>query len=283
MLKHWGALILAATLVAAAPIPSPRPSQPPPPSLRKVTSDQQQKANGGPKSGNADQRGTHDMPLVVKVLSTPQRDKEAADEAGYAKEDATNNGHLLVVTCALAILAFLQWIAMTWQAILTRRALDESNRQHRISNRAFVFFTRMESHKIFNNANEIVGYVGVPMWKNSGNTPSKGARVSANWTRVPGDLPNDFGYDLPAFGPISVGPQMEVGNPNSLDLPADLARSSRQDQIYIWGRVEYADILGGKNRFTRFCVRYDVKVAEIGGAFTTILFYGPHNGTEEDE
>jgi hypothetical protein len=83
-------------------------------------------ASEGNQSTKPDDRGTPNAPFVVKVLTAPQSDKESADIANAANQEAANGRGLLWLTGALGCVAFLQRGVMLWQACLLRHSVKAS-------------------------------------------------------------------------------------------------------------------------------------------------------------
>lgn len=222
------------------------------------------------------------MPLVIDFAATPERKKEAAETRENADKEATYNQGLLITTIVLAILAFIQWVAMIWQAVLTRQAVLESNRQHRLSNRASVFFLGFDIHTRKDAHGGITSRFGTVNWKNSGPAMTLRGTTSIAWAEYPTALPPDFAYELPIAQPITLAPETDVGCPMVLELPADFGDRARDRFVYIWGKINYDDTMGNNGRETRFCYRYVVLMPEPNGAYTvTLSEYGPFNGTED--
>jgi hypothetical protein len=79
---------------------------------------------GAAQPTQIDRRGTAASPLVVKVISTPVADKQAAEIANAANSQASDSHILMAITGVLALLAVGQWGAMLWQGLHIKRTAD---------------------------------------------------------------------------------------------------------------------------------------------------------------
>jgi hypothetical protein len=133
MLKATSVLLLV--LVAVSQTPSPR---------RLEVSQPKQKQPAAPQQPPSyDQRGTESMPLVVKPLSTPKTQEEAAQDATERKEKTSNDRnlvkftfYLVFVTGILAIIGFFQLIVFGLQARRLRQTVEAAAQQSDAMERA---------------------------------------------------------------------------------------------------------------------------------------------------
>jgi len=96
------------------PTPTPRESSRPPQSKPKST---QHKAA-------ADQRGTEQSPIVVKILPTPKTKEESDQEAKDHQEKSSADWWLVRFNGLLVLVVFLQWIWMVRQEKWMRRNVE---------------------------------------------------------------------------------------------------------------------------------------------------------------
>jgi len=106
MLRPSAALIVAVLLTAQTPIQA-APSQPPIPSAAKGNGNNQGVGNTDGQKTYQKQGASKDAPFFVKVVTTPDGDKQASDIANDANKEAANNDISLDVEIALAIFAAL--------------------------------------------------------------------------------------------------------------------------------------------------------------------------------
>src|SRR2546427_3023802 len=104
--------------------------QNPSPSRRVISQNQQGKSPDSQQKTTADQKGTQDSPIVVKILPTPQTQEEKAQEANERTERASNDrklvaftGELVKATIVLAFIAFFQGVVFLWQGIQLKRTV----------------------------------------------------------------------------------------------------------------------------------------------------------------
>ena len=113
-----------------------------------------------------------------------------------------------IIAGALALVAGIMAYAVgKKQVTAVRNAMVSTER-------AFVFCERIDSHWMGNKeTEEITEWVFTPIWKNSGNTPTKAAVNNINtWVGVnAGNLPDEF--DFPDYGKpgrTMIGPGAEM-------------------------------------------------------------------------
>jgi len=97
------------------------------------------------------------------------------------------------------------------------------------------------------------------VWGHGGKTPTKNLLHNINWWHYEEGLPNDFNYPdkthaSPAVGLI--GPEATLHSVN-VDIPVGLLDhvARRLTHVYVWGWVEYDDVIDGSSRHrTEVCV-----------------------------
>lgn len=146
MLKLYAALIAAVLLTAQTPIQA-APSQPPIPSTAKGNGNNQGVGNTDGKKTTQKQGSSKDTPLFVKVVTAPDSDKQAADIAKDANKEAANNDISLDIEIALAIFAALTWVAIAYQAILTRSQIELARDEFLAANPAHLVMRNVTSRK----------------------------------------------------------------------------------------------------------------------------------------
>lgn len=157
------------------------------------------------------------------------------------------------------------------------------------SNRAFIFCERINSHWIAKKeTDEIIEWAFTPIWRNSGNTPTRSAVTCINtWVGVDaGELPADCGF--PDYGTphgIIIGPSA-VMEGSSLRISIARLQKMRAGEAhaYIWGWVDYSDIFIKTQRHrAEFCMEIEVSGNPIykEGGFKYRV-HGPFNGIDDD-
>jgi hypothetical protein len=126
-----------------------------------------------------------------------------------------------------------------------------------------------------------------PRWKNSGQTPTRNARV--NWgVRIGKDrLPADFDYPegnvaeetAPMPGRITLGAgETRFGVGPFVDVHDMAAVDEGKTRIFVWGWLEYNDgFPDTPRRRSEFCVQ--ILKSQEG---RVVLQTGPHNGLDEE-
>jgi hypothetical protein len=176
---------------------------------------------------------------------------------------------------------------LLWKA--TKDLVTEANTSSKKQLRAYVFAQNVESIWTADKATEsIIKWTFFPVWKNSGNTPTKRAISTINsWIgENAGELPTDF--DFPDYGTPGrnfVGPG-SVMHGGRVDLAIEQLEKIRAGSVraYLWGWIEYDDVFPGTERHrSEFC--FEIRVTgnpiykEGGFAFP---LHGPFNGYDED-
>ncbi len=236
--------------------------QPPTPStLPSGGKHKSNSANSSHKT-NAPERGTDNAPIFVNILSTPERDKEAADVAKTQKDEASNNRYLLIATCVLAFAAILQWLAMARQAKLLKESVDATKRMIDVERPWIIpvgaMINRPKGHDSDNWKASIE-------WKNIGRSPAiiedcSGFIIEKS---LLGPQPD---YDLP--NPIQLRCQHSLGVDRSTftDEMGPLVVKRGKDYIFyvFYGRLTYKSLDGNIHHST-----FAIEVAPYMAAFST--------------
>jgi hypothetical protein len=169
------------------------------------------------------------------------------------------------------------------QVSLSREALI-------MTERAFVFCERIEHFwRAKKETKEIIEWIFFPVWKNSGNTPTKHGMGCVNtWLAVDaGDLPHDFTFpDYGSAERIMIGPNLQR-NGLQLSIPIETMHKIREGtaHAYMWGWAEYNTIFTTDTirHRSEFCVEIQVTgnpiYKEGGFAFRA---HGPFNGFDDE-
>lgn len=136
-----------------------------------------------------------------------------------------------------------------------------------------------------------------PVWLNSGSTPAIKAILRSSWKAFPKPLtePYEFpdlgasGETIEKFSDVAaavIGPGGELFSSGILIPPALVKKMCDGElHIYVWGWVEYEDVLLGPRHRTEFAVKLDVVEHSVKGGehsvsirFTT---HWQHNGADK--
>lgn len=168
-----------------------------------------------------------------------------------------------------------------------RRVADLTERNLSATQRAFVHLKALDV-TVVGKRIAPTQYKIVPLWENSGTTPTRNLSININWTPYSGgNLPDGFGYEYGTDPTrLFLGPKAE-SNYGSFDIPISEIRQAKAKtaRIFVWGRADYSDIIEGtRQHFTEFCFRLDIK--EGGGPdgqdWLAFTHWGPHNRSDED-
>jgi hypothetical protein len=229
-----------------------------------------------------DQRGTEQSPLMVKVLVSPKTQTEADQDAEDRKEKSANDRHIVELTGALAVIAFLQFLVYAYQAKKLRETVKSAGEQSEAMERhigeAARSATAMETiaNKIEDGNRMIMrAYVttliGGAVYQerrvgqgdlkfeakvtvlNTGNTPARKVRIRKKAEILPVPIPQDFAYPLPDFEVNSTYATIGAHQNYVIaaivpDFVADgevaTIKEGSGKALCVWGEIIYEDIFG---------------------------------------
>jgi hypothetical protein len=271
------------------------------------------------KPPNPDKRGTLELPLVVRSLAPEKTQQEAADEAKERDDKRWNDRATLVIGFGTLLILVVQAIAFFVQAhrlnqtiktmdrlgkgqssdmkdsiVAAQMAANAAENQVALSRealitteRAFVFCERINSHWTAKKENdEIVKWTFIPIWKNSGKTPTKRARSQVNTWVDTEELPANFYFTNHAnAAPTMIGLDATMHG-KGLDIPIEMLKKIRggESHAYILGWFDYDDVFAKTQRHrTEVCVEIQVTGNPIykEGGFAYRM-HGSFNGFDED-
>jgi uncharacterized membrane protein YebE (DUF533 family) len=114
MLKKRTILAGLAALAFAGNAWAQSQEQPPP------ETQQAQQAQSQPATN---QRGTEEAPFIVKIMPATESKPDAHEDAKARDEKAENDRQLVIATWVLAVIAFLQFVALGFQAFYVARVI----------------------------------------------------------------------------------------------------------------------------------------------------------------
>jgi hypothetical protein len=203
--------------------------QNPAPSSRKNGQSKQQPDTSN-QAANANQRGTEQSPLVVKMLPTTKTPEEAKDEADERKAKSSSDWWAVFLTGVLAFIAFLQFLVYTYQAKKLRETVESAGEQaeamerhigeaarsatameriadsikdgNRLALRAYVSViiggaTHQERNLPANRGGGDLKFDGKVQVVNTGATPARKVHIRKAAAILPAPIAPDFAFPLP--------------------------------------------------------------------------------------
>ena len=245
----------------------------------------QQTSPGAPASQGPMPVRVTDQPLAVRVIDQPRSEAQiAAEQRDRADRTALSDQLLIFAALLVAVRAFLAiaFVVQVFYLGLGLRAMrsysQKADRNVVATQRAFVYVSGLTGNSEGGNIRII------PVWSNSGTTPTRKLRIGTNWKASHGELrPDDISYVLPPenlfLGPAS---KAEFG---AIFIPMrDIQAAIEQRlNLYVWGRATYDDLFEGtKPHFFEFCHRVEVAGETPDKMRLSFTQFGSSNGSDED-
>ncbi len=199
---------------------------------------QEQKRSESKKAAQAEQRGTENLPFIIKAAEKTDAQAKSEDSERYDKSRnerwlTYSTMWLAAVTSALALFTFWLWGA-------TRKLVIGSERTAERQLRAYVFVKEVSAQIVPSSDATLVDNWRISIvLENGGNTPTRNLLVQTNWNVFDEPLRDDFEFSdrahrIPAVG--SIGPGGTIHTPH-IDVPIPIVDNlSRGNQfVYIWG------------------------------------------------
>jgi hypothetical protein len=297
-------MIFAAVLVGTAFGEAQRPAQrgrdaPAAQTLPQVPPPRSQEPAG------ANQHGTEQAPLPVRIVTPPKTEAELAQEQTEREDRKANESWfatltrgLAIATGGLVIAVIGLWYTAAQQSRQLKQALETARRSADAAEftvktmettaerqqRAYVFVKHVDADAK-PQANGQIRQVLRIVWENTGATPTRHMAMSVNWGQFQPDIPTDFHFPDGKQEPSVLGPRQTVDTWLT-DIPNDTLVNAAQSshKLYVWGWVEYNDVFANTPRHrTEFCFRLLVH-GEPGTAqcsFGTSR-HAKYNATDDD-
>jgi hypothetical protein len=261
--------------------------QRPAPTPSKVGKPEQQRSSAPKQTPATVERGTEQSPLVVKLL-VPEEASQETKENSTNSEKAANDRHIVWLTAALVLIAFLQLLVYFYQSMKLRETVESAKEQSSAMERHITEASRsagaMEKVvEVINYGNHaalrayltvLIGgavyqerrdygddlkFEAKPIVMNTGSTPARKVSIRSVADVLPMPIPLDFTYPIPDGAPQDAGVigahQAATTSAIVKDLVAwdDVLSIKKGDGkvLCTWGIISYEDIFGGKHE-TKF-------------------------------
>lgn len=234
----------------------------------------------------ADERGTQDSPVVVKVVPSPKTPEEAAQESQDRKAKADNDRNLVNATWVLAGIGVLQLIVFGLQAAMLKKTVQSGATQSaamdrhigettRSANamediatkiqagnkailRAYLTVTVGNIH-LYQERRDDKRFESRPNLTNTGNSPARNVSIQISADILPIPIPREFNFPLPDpeirnAGIVGSREIMTLaGTVKELvsDSEVGLIKEGRTKALCVWGLITYEDIFGAPHH-TKF-------------------------------
>ncbi len=267
-------------------------SDPPTPSPTVVTQPIQPQTKDPAKEATRDERGTNNLPLVVKIIEPEKTQEELAQEAKDRHDHATNEGRLTDLTNEIAWFTGLLVVATVGLVLATAGLIWTAFRQEghfKRTERAFVFLSRWDKQPVVGHDNQIRAWRVYPVFNNSGTTPARKAQLTICFENMKTEMPDNFSFetnDTKRMIPVIIGPN---GNVRTSGVEYDLIDIEHflkgTEFAYIWGWVDYNDVFSGTERHRlEFCyqVAIDPTIPFNNPERVVVMSYKKHNGSDDE-
>lgn len=265
---------LCGSVYASEP-PAPTPSKP----IAKPQSNSS-KTNNNSQTNN--QSSVSEIPTIKIIPASPlqiESSKKEEDRHGYTSAEwwaVYITSALAIITLALAIYTGLLWSS-------TKKLVSDSQTALISTQRAFIFIKLFELNQIENTLKVTV----VPVWENSGDTPTKNMISHVNGKWFDSVLDEDFtfpDYEGEEIVRLLIGPKQTMGASPLGFSESDVRKViNGNGHIYVWGWAEYSDIFEKTPRHrTEFCsdvILYMTKDSQIIPRFK---LHKKYNGADNE-
>lgn len=221
-----------------------------------------QKPENKADSNSTTQQQTPAVQVTVNNEATANERRSEQNKSQDATRPFLTAGEIVSagLTFTYALISLFILLAIRSQS----ESMQEANRISRENlvavQRAFVFVRSFEVVRVFDDATaKLTGYHIMPMWENSGTTPTKNVRDHVSYWLDSQTLPNDF--DFPDRGDMDkgrfvLGPKHTIGGGRPIFLTLAQMKDIQAGKLhfYIWGWARYHDVFSGtEEHITEFC------------------------------
>lgn len=106
-------------------------SKPPTPSPTITSHEPEGQPTATKAPASEEQRGTEDLPFVIKIMPTPKAQDETENAATEKNEQTSPEWWLVRLTAILAVIAFVQTIVFGWQGVQLRSTVKATQAAER--------------------------------------------------------------------------------------------------------------------------------------------------------
>lgn len=171
--------------------------------------------------------------------------------------DLHGSGITALATLVIAAFTGTLWRATSLQASLTKEALIADKRAFIFADSLFSLWEQGDNPDSYN-------WRFRPVWRNSGDTPTKNLEIHSYCSLRNTALPDNFDFsraDKHQIGGGLLGPKSSLNgglapqSPNAAITPQDIIDvQAGRKFLYLWGYARYNDVFPGTPRhITRFC------------------------------
>lgn len=238
----------------------------------ELPSKPKEETTGSQQKAGRNQRGSDQLPVVVKIIPTEKNEVETEKAAKEKEEKTSNDKRLIRFTGWLAFIALLQLLVFAWQARRLRQTVEATKEAAEAAKntaeslthveRAYVFVTidPPKVEPIYDNERGHEGLfyfnTDIVVW-NYGKTPAVINKIhwviSLREAAIPSELEES---EIPPG--LILGSDKFNRIPILLRILSDEERKqiiTRRIPAYCCGRVEYEDVFHGSH-VTGFCWEY---------------------------
>ncbi|MGH9642624.1 MAG: hypothetical protein ACRD3Q_09365 [Terriglobales bacterium] len=275
--------VLIVLSVFASQLPSPIPGKSRQPKQQHSQSAQQPPAN---------QRGTEQSPVVVKVIPPPNNANEAEQERKDREQKTSHDRWLMVFSGVLAAVAVLQLLVYGYQAKKLKETVDATTRSADAAKKSADAIVNIERPWLLlaeagrtsadDNKDGVRRVYMAAAWKfkNWGATPAFINDISgglyvldniANLPKEPNYGPLYAGVDEPVLAPGQVSDyyKFRTREPGGSDEFYQLQNGEKVMVFY--GKIDYVDRIGGDKHVSAFAYRFTFPGRERPGGFHFVV------------
>jgi len=233
-------------------------------------------------TGQYDQKG---MPIVEPPIDNPSPINLFVYCGGiFANENGS--GVTALATALLFVTTGLLWWLARNQFVANRTQLS-----------AFVFVEDVRPQFIVDPATrqpsdltkprEVSGWQFRPLWRNSGETQTRGMTTHVDYEYRDRELPVGFKFkdNYPYTAKMLLGPKNAAIGGSAKTFTVDEMRQVQAGTkfLYLWGWIKYEDIFQrGREHLTRYCVQVTV-VTDPSKSNAAFLYPVPNEGNCSDD
>jgi hypothetical protein len=219
----------------------------------------------------ADERGTNNLPLIVKLAPTPQSQAEAAEKSDEEKDQLSSNWWLVRATWLLAIIGLLQLCVFGLQARRLRQTIKTMDETAVRQLRAYVSAQMGVGNIPVQNLTSTAAVNTHVLIYNHGRTPAYQVEVLAGIDVLP--YPLSANYRLPAVTPPPRPISKTVIHPDGHTINGTFSAApisafqmnqiqTGSHRLYVFGTIKYIDAFK-KPRTTTFCAAVQLLQAGV--------------------